>query len=158
MSLAQIAPEQALQDLVTLRAQQWVRTEGIGKADTIEPFHDRIRESLVAALAPDALRAHHLALALALDTGLSDISGLAYSSTGQLYAVDAAWDDPRQGGVFRLDDARTEGHQACRAVKVAAVTRGISLAFAPDGALYVTSLGPSGRSKEGSLVKITGRF
>jgi tetratricopeptide (TPR) repeat protein len=67
VSAAQIAPEQALQDLVTLRAQQWVRTEGIGKADTIEPFHDRIRESLVAALAPDALRAHHLALALALE-------------------------------------------------------------------------------------------
>jgi serine/threonine protein kinase/tetratricopeptide (TPR) repeat protein len=67
VNAAQIAPEQALQDLVTLRAQQWVRTEGIGKADKIEPFHDRIRESLVASLAPDALRSHHLALALALE-------------------------------------------------------------------------------------------
>jgi tetratricopeptide (TPR) repeat protein len=64
---AQIAPEQALHDLATLRAQQWVRTDGIGKADNIEPFHDRIRESLVASLAPDALRTHHLALALALE-------------------------------------------------------------------------------------------
>jgi tetratricopeptide (TPR) repeat protein len=67
VTAARIAPEQALQDLVTLRAQQWVRTEGIGKADNIEPFHDRIRESLVASLAPDALRSHHLALALALE-------------------------------------------------------------------------------------------
>lgn len=67
VNAAGIAPEQALQDLVTLRAQQWVRTEGIGKAGSIEPFHDRIRESLVASLTPDALRAHHLALALALE-------------------------------------------------------------------------------------------
>lgn len=67
VNAAQIAPEQALQDLVTLRAQQWVRTDGIGAADNIEPFHDRIRESLMASLAPEVLRTHHLALALALE-------------------------------------------------------------------------------------------
>jgi tetratricopeptide (TPR) repeat protein len=67
VNAAQVAPEQALQDLVTLRSQQWVRTDGIGTADKIEPFHDRIRESLVAALEPETLRSHHLALALALE-------------------------------------------------------------------------------------------
>jgi hypothetical protein len=97
-------------------------------------------------------------LALQLATGLNDVVGLAYSASGQLYAVDAAWNEPGQGGVYRLEDVRQEGRQACRAVKVASVPRGVSLAFAPDGALYVTSLGPSERTKQGALLKITGEF
>lgn len=67
LSAAQVAPEQALGDLATLRAQQWVRTDGIGKGNHIEPFHDRIRELLVAALAPEVLKKYHLALAVALE-------------------------------------------------------------------------------------------
>lgn len=96
--------------------------------------------------------------ALALETDLRDIAGLAYSETGQLCAVDAPWGEPGRGGVYRLDDARAEGRPACRAVKIATVSRGISLAFAPDGALYVTCLGSRVNAKQGSVVKITGNF
>ncbi len=101
-------------------------------------------------------------LALSLSTGLHDIMGLTYSPTGQLYAVDCAWHDSvqgtGQGGVYRLDDARQEGRQACQAVKVASVTRGVALAFAPDGALYVTALGDGENAKQGTVIKITGKF
>jgi len=97
-------------------------------------------------------------LALSLITGLHDIMGLAYSPTGQLYAVDCAWHDTGQGGVYRLDDARQEGRQVCRAAKIASVARGIALAFAPDGALYVTALGEGENAKQGTVIKITGTF
>jgi hypothetical protein len=90
---------------------------------------------------------------LSLVTGLHDIVGLAYAPSGQLYAVDCSWHDPGQGGVYRLDDARLAGRQVCRAVKVASVERGVALAFAPDGALYVTALGKDFK-KNGSVIKI----
>lgn len=96
--------------------------------------------------------------ALRLDTGLYDITGLAYSPSGQLYAVDCSWHDPGQGGVYRLDDARQEGRQICRPLKIASVTGGVALAFAPDGALYVTALGTGENKKKGSVLKITGDF
>jgi DNA-binding beta-propeller fold protein YncE len=39
-----------------------------------------------------------------IETGLHDIAGLAFSpKTGSLYAVDFAWVDATQGGLYRLD-------------------------------------------------------
>ena len=98
------------------------------------------------------------ALALNLETSLHDIMGLAYSASGNLYAVDFAWNAAGQGGIYRLDDARHEGRQVCRPVKIATVTRGVALAFAPDGALYVTTLGEGENEKNGELLKVTGEF
>jgi len=83
---------------------------------------------------------------------------LAYSPTGQLYAVDFAWKEEGASGVYRLDDARVNGQQACQAVKIASIQRPISMAFTPDGTLYVTALGASDSKKQGILVKITGEF
>jgi len=93
---------------------------------------------------------------LELPTGLHAIVGLAYSRTGQLYALDAAWQDVSQGGVYRLDDAQLNGQQACRAVKIASVSLPSALVFAPDGALYVAALGEA--AQEGTLLKIVGEF
>jgi len=97
-------------------------------------------------------------IALHLDTGLHDLSGLAYSPKGNLYAVDTAWQDDQSGGVYRLDDAQVEGKQACRAVKIASVAKPTALAFTPNGELYVTTFGPTVDDKQGTLVKITGEF
>lgn len=97
-------------------------------------------------------------LALSLGTGLHDISGLAYSPAGNLYALDISLQDEQSGGVYRLDDARIEGKQACRATKIASVVRPTALAFTPDGILYVTAHGPGENAKQGVLVKITGKF
>jgi hypothetical protein len=97
-------------------------------------------------------------IALKLLPGLFDVVALAYSDSGQLYAVDLAWSDEKAGGVFRLDDARLQGRSACRAVKIADVTRPTSLVFDASGALYVTSLGTGTNTKSGQIIKITGEF
>ena len=95
---------------------------------------------------------------LELTPGLLDVVGLAYSPSGQLYAIDLAWQGEKAGGVYRLDDARYNGQPACRAVKIAVVARPTSLLFAPDGALYVTSWGKGDDTKHDTIVKITGEF
>jgi hypothetical protein len=116
-----------------------------------EPSADR--DSRIAMLSPVSGE-----LALCLLTGLRDIVGLAYSPRGDLYAVDASWGEPAAGGVYRLEAAESEGRQSCRAVKIAAVVRPSSLAFASDGSLYVTAFGESAARASkptGALLKIT---
>jgi len=99
-------------------------------------------------------------LAMSLETGLHDISALAYSPTGQLYAADFARDEEASGGVYRLDDAYLNGQQTCQAIKIASIARPTALVFASDGTLYVTAFGASeDESKDqGLLVKITGEL
>lgn len=91
-------------------------------------------------------------------TGLHDIAGLAYSPSGKLYAVDFAWIDPTQGGLFRLDLTKDGDSTKVKAVKIAALDKPSALAFDKDGAAYVTVFGTAkeGGGKPGQLVKITG--
>lgn len=96
---------------------------------------------------------------LNLETGLHDISGLAYSpKTGLLYATDFAWVKPEEGGLFRLDADQKGDVQSVKSVKIAGLDKPTALAFAPDGTLYMTLVGPKGQDgnapKEGKLVKI----
>ena len=111
------------------------------------------RDSSVAFLVPT-----NGDVALELVPGLFDLVGLAYSPSGQLYAIDFAWQKQQAGGVYRLDDARLDGRPACRAVKIAEVVRPTSLLFDASGAMYVTSLGIRTNAKRGSIIKITGEF
>ena len=114
---------------------------------------DKPRDSTLAFYVPASAN-----LALSLDTGLNDIFALAYSPSGQLYAVDFSREDEASGGVYRLDDAIINGQQACQAVKIASVVRPTALAFSPDGTLYVTSFGASDGENQGVLLKITGNL
>jgi hypothetical protein len=115
---AGITPEQALAALVTLRAQQWVRTEGIGKDQHVEPFHDRVRESITTALAPEVLRECHLALADALEPLDVDpeILAIHWSGAGRL-------------------------REATRYATLAAVKAAETLAFNRAARLYALALG-----------------
>jgi serine/threonine protein kinase len=54
--------------LATLRAGHLARSTGTSAQDEIESYHDRIRESVVAHLTPDCLRARHQGLAITLET------------------------------------------------------------------------------------------
>jgi len=84
---------------------------------------------------------------LAMPTGLKELVALAYSPTsGNLFAADSA------GGVYRLDDASEPGRPACRAVKIADVSRPTALAFAPDGSLFVVTFGDG----DGTLTVLSG--
>jgi len=98
------------------------------------------------------------ALAMSLETGLHDLSALAYSPTGQLYAADFSKKDELSGGVYRLDDANLNGQQTCQAIKIASIPRPTALAFAPDGTLYVTTFGASDSKTQGAIIKITGKL
>lgn len=103
-------------------------------------------------------------LLMSLPTGLHDITGLAYSpKSDRLYAVDFAWDDPAQGGLYRLDAATVEGRSGVKAVKMTALDKPSTLAFSPDNVLYVTVFGSiptdpktAKPPKPGKLLKITG--
>jgi len=61
-----------------LRARNLARTGGAGPADPIEPYHDRIRETVLGHLAPAERRALHAELARALEeSGSNELEALA---------------------------------------------------------------------------------
>jgi len=95
-----------------------------------------------------------------LETGLFDITALAYSPRGRLYALDFAWMEEKEGGLYRLDKTVDEnGKQGVTPVKVLALDKATAMAFAPDGTLYVTVIGTKEEGKEelpGKLIKIKG--
>jgi DNA-binding beta-propeller fold protein YncE len=98
---------------------------------------------------------------LSVTTGLFDITDLAYSPVTEfLYAVDFASMAEDRGGIYRIDAAIVDGRQACQVLPVATVFRPTALAFAPDGAMYVTALGDTDAAQEnrGILLKITGEL
>jgi serine/threonine protein kinase len=53
--------------LALLHSARLLRSTGLADADTLEAYHDRIRETVVARLDPDVLRGHHGRLARALE-------------------------------------------------------------------------------------------
>lgn len=86
-------------------------------------------------------------------TGLSDISGLAYSpKTGKLYAVDFSWIDTTKGALYRLDIANGE----VTPVKIVDLDKPTAIAFGTKGELFVTVCGPTTAEKPaaGSIIEI----
>lgn len=88
------------------------------------------------------------------ETGLNDITGLAYSpTTGKLYATDFSWLDAAEGGLFELiikDDA-------VETRKVAALDKPTAIAFDARGNAYVTVFGTAEEGsdeKPGQLIRI----
>lgn len=70
-----------------LRTRSLVRTQGSREADSVECFHDRIRETVYTSLAPQTLRQHHLGLAEGYErAGTADAEVLAehYQGAGVL--------------------------------------------------------------------------
>jgi DNA-binding beta-propeller fold protein YncE len=74
-----------------------------------------------------------------LETGLSDIIGLAYSpKTKKLYATDFSWVDTTKGALYRLD---IEGDKVTP-VKILDLEKPAGIAFDKDGKrLYITTFG-----------------
>jgi len=101
---------------------------------------------------------------LNLETGLSDITGVAYSPKPsprkqQLYATDFAWAEPENAGLFQLLKRMKDGKQIIATRKIASLDKPTALAFDVDGVLYVTVIGTAEEGsdkKPGKLLKITG--
>lgn len=85
---------------------------------------------------------------LNIKTNLHDITALTYSPRGQLYALDFAWADTKQGGLFQL---LSEGKDAVKTKKIAEFDKPTAMVFDAEGALYVTVIG---EEKKGKLLKI----
>lgn len=77
------------------------------------------------------------------ETGLHDITGLAYDADGRLFAVDFAWVDPTQGGLYEL----TIDGDYCETRLVMALDKPTAMAFDANGNLFVTVFGTA---EEGS--------
>ncbi|HMG23388.1 MAG TPA: AAA family ATPase, partial [Kofleriaceae bacterium] len=77
--------------LALLRAGQLVMSSGVGAGERLEPYHDRIRQAVLAALAPGARIALHLAIASALEaTPAADAEALALHWSEAGYPAAAA--------------------------------------------------------------------
>jgi eukaryotic-like serine/threonine-protein kinase len=104
--------EEAQAALFALRTAHLVRTSALGE-DLLEAFHDRIRETVVAHLAPDTRREHHRRLALAIEAGRRgepEVLILHYRGAGEL---------ERAGELAgRAADAAAEGLAFDRAVSL----------------------------------------
>jgi hypothetical protein len=95
---AEIDPAQLFRATVVLRNGRFVRTSGIGLDDTIEPYHDRVRESVLAHLDAQTRQRWHGRLAAALEeasdpdpeTLATHWSGAGDSARAATYAVAAA--------------------------------------------------------------------
>ena len=64
---ADVAPEQLGRVLSLLRVGNLVRTSGARAGDTVEPFHDRVRDAIAGRLDEPRRRELHRAIALALE-------------------------------------------------------------------------------------------
>ena len=92
------------------------------------------------------------------ETGLSDITGLAYSpASGKLYATDFVWHDTSKGGLFELSVKGDE----CTATKVVDLDKPTALTFDEAGNLYVTVLGTKeegAKKPAGQVIRLSKRF
>jgi serine/threonine protein kinase/tetratricopeptide (TPR) repeat protein len=110
--------DELLQSITTLRAANLVRTHGIRRGDAVEPYHDRVREAVVAALDAGERKDIHGRLARALE------------ASGQV--------DPERLAVHHAEsgDHRRAARYAARAADRAAA----SLAFDRAATLYRRAL------------------
>jgi serine/threonine protein kinase/tetratricopeptide (TPR) repeat protein len=67
-TVAALEPADFHRRVAVLRASNLVRTGGARRGDAIEPYHDRVREAVLAHLEPKPRRSMHEALALAFET------------------------------------------------------------------------------------------
>ncbi len=106
-------------------------------ADSLLTFYDASEEELVG---------------WKYETGLNDISALAYGpKRARLFATDFSWKDPSKGALYKLvADTATK----CKAVKITDLDKPTSMAFDPEGNLYIAVLGSPAEGLEGPCGKL----
>lgn len=108
----------ALRPLLALRRASLVSWGGAGADDVVSAYHDRIRESVVAALPPEVALCHHLALGRALARrSREDVAGpWMFDAVRHLGAAESLLSDPAE----RLAAARLHVEAGDRARNAAA--------------------------------------
>ncbi len=88
---AGVAPSELAEPIADLREGRLVRVSGVRPEDGIEPYHDRVRESVLSRLSGEARRDCHGRLARALTaSGVADPEALALHWRGAGDLVEAA--------------------------------------------------------------------
>ncbi|MBT4013612.1 MAG: ScyD/ScyE family protein [Planctomycetaceae bacterium] len=87
------------------------------------------------------------------ETGLNDITGLAYGPRGQLLATDYSWSSPQDGGLFRIVAKYNKKKQGIEVEKVISLDKPTAIDIDSKGDIYVTIIG-SGEGASGKLLKI----
>lgn len=92
---------------------------------------------------------------LRLDTGLREITAVAYSPRKQMYALDLSFSKPEEGGVFRIV-ADSNSPSGMQLKKIASLPHPTAMAFDAEGALLVTVAGfADGQgNRQGLVLKI----
>ena len=88
------------------------------------------------------------------ETGLSDITGLAYGPRGRLLATDFSWSSPKDGGLFRIVAKYNKKKQGIEVEKIVSLDKPTAISIDSSGDIYVTIIG-SGEGASGKLLKIT---
>lgn len=94
-------------------------------------------------------------LLMSLDTGLHDISAVAYSPRKQMYALDLSVAHLEEGGLYRIiaDESSSTG---MKHKKIASLDHPTAMVFDAEGSLYVTLAGQADEQgdRQGLLLKI----
>lgn len=88
---------------------------------------------------------------------LYDISDIAVSPvTGSYYLLDYAWAKPSAGGIYRIENLNSDAPSLQR---IATIEHPSSMAFAPNGDLYLLSIAQPNEAEQiprGKLIRIRG--
>jgi hypothetical protein len=96
---------------------------------------------------------------LQVPTELKRIVAIAYSPrSGNLFVANSPTTDDGGTGIYRIDRVARPDSTECKAVKIADIRSPTAIAFAPDGALYVTASGDPKDKTSGALLKLTGNL
>jgi hypothetical protein len=98
-------------------------------------------------------------IVLQVPTELKRIVAIAYSpKSGNLFVANSPTTENGAAGIYRIDRVTRPEAATCKAVKIADVRHPTAIAFAPDGALYVTASGEPKDKNSGTLLKLTGNL
>jgi serine/threonine protein kinase/tetratricopeptide (TPR) repeat protein len=107
----------AQRPLLELRAGLFVRTSGIASEDSIETYHDKVREAVVSTLSDEEQRAIHRRIAESLDAVATDSDEHAYALAHHFFHARVAAQAARTVSLNRLAGdraAKSLAHaQAC---------------------------------------------
>jgi serine/threonine protein kinase len=145
---AKLSREEVLGLLVALRTTNLVRTDGAKARDLVAPYHDRVREAVLARLDEATLRSHHARLAEAL--ALEGPSTLPHRLIAHLVAAgeieraaDAAWMAARHADDALAFDQAAELYAQSLRLRTPDEARRLELLLALG-----TALGNAGRGPE----------
>ena len=76
--------------------------------------------------------------------------------TGQLFALDLAWNQPADAGLYQLVATFQDGRPSLTAKRILTLERPTAMAFHSDGRLFLTVLGAAGSdpTKDGRVLGV----